>query len=281
MRLLPASPVLHLSPTALQVGIREPVVLDGLSPLQMTFVGSLEGGRAIGQGEARRHRRLLDRLSDAGLLERPDQTPIAAPPGTVRFRSAAALAVEAATVLARSGWAIAFDDRDHTRTQGAHVAPGSTRGVHAAQRVREAVPGAHVRGASAAADVDVVVTVGLPVTATRALMSADALHVLVVCDERGVTVGPAVAPGAGPCAVCLGLWASEADDRWPRLALQCETRRPRASALTSGIAGMLVAGAVTTLHGGGTPPTWRVEEAHLEPVPDPSRHPACRCAGPR
>lgn len=274
MRLRPSAPVLARTESSAQVGVHQPVVLTTLSPAQLHFLGSLEGGRHVSAREERMHAVILERLAHGGQLA-PDPEPTA----RVRFHSAGAIAVEAATVLTRLGWRVAFADPAPAR-EGEHparAAAGSSAGAHAAQRVRRAVPGAQVQGSDAAADLDVLVTVGLPVTVQRTLLSTDAPHLLVACDERGATVGPVVVPGSGACAQCLGMHATERDGLWPRLALQCETRRPRTDALTAGLAGMLVARLATRFLTGAPAAMWRVDDDSLRALPVPPPHEACRC----
>lgn len=274
MRLSPLAPVLARGAGELQIGIRDPLVLDGLSASERRFVMSLEGGRRIGAAERRRHGRLLDRLAGAGLdaSARPA-------PACVRFHSASALAVEAAVALSRAGRAVSFADAARAR-RDPHTAAvaGGSRGALAAQRVRRVVPEAEVRSAHAAADVDVLVTLGPPLTLARALLATDAPHLLVACDERGVTVGPLVVPGATACAQCLGLAATDADRAWPSLALQCEARTPRTDALVASIAGALAAASVDAFLRGSAPPTWRVEDGSIDRVPHAHSHPQCACS---
>ena len=277
MRLRPGAPVLARTTTELQVGLRRPVVLSTLTPAQVDFVCSLEGGRNVGAREARLHADLLDTLGRGSML-----APEAAPTAAVRFHGAGAIAVEAATVLARLGWSVAFVDRGRARDHGhgAPVATGSSVGMLAAQRVRTAVADATVHGADAPADLDVLITVGIPVTVQRALLTADAPHLIVACDERGATVGPVVTPGNGPCAQCLGLHHTDRDHLWPRIVLQCETRRPRMDPLTAGLAGMLVARLASDFASGARPSMWRVDDEGVVEVSVPDVHPDCGCSAP-
>ncbi|WP_144018903.1 hypothetical protein [Demequina sp. NBRC 110056] len=279
MRLLPSSPVLTRGPGAVQVGLASPVVLDGLTPAQERFLGTLDGGRSVGPSEARRHRALLEALA-TGRQTSPEAPERA--PARVRVHSGSALACEAGTVLARCGWAVGFVDpapaRRHHLT-GAQIAPGSSRGTAAAHSVRSRVPGAEVRGPDAEVDLDILVSVGLPVLASRRLLSADRPHLIVATDEHGATVGPLVTPGTGPCCTCLGLWAAESDPEWPIVALQCESREPRCDPLVAGLAGMLAASAAQSFASGRPPRTWRVDAYGARPVDAPPQHPACACSG--
>ncbi|MFV0633459.1 hypothetical protein [Demequina sp.] len=275
MRLTPACPVIVRGLTSVQVGLHAPVILERLTAEQMRFLATLEGGRNLGASEQRRHRALLESLADAGQTARPS-----APAAVVRFRSGTAIAVEAATMLARLGWAIAFADGGRAwqgPRENTVLAPGSSHGSAAAARVRATVPGADVRGADATAALDVLVTVGIPVTAARLLLSDDQPHLLVTVDEGGVTVGPLVIPGATACVTCLGLAATERDRLWPAVALQCEGRTPHTTPMLAGLAGMLTARACTHLSAGTDPGVWRVSDEGVRQLPSPEPHPACAC----
>ena len=52
----------------------------------------------------------------------------------------------------------------------------------------------------------------------------DVPHLPVVFGDAGVTVGPFVRPGRGPCLRCLDLHRTEADPAWPAMATQLHTR---------------------------------------------------------
>ncbi|HZK06300.1 MAG TPA: hypothetical protein VFC82_10740 [Actinomycetaceae bacterium] len=52
------------------------------------------------------------------------------------------------------------------------------------------------------------------------LMRSDRPHLPLVIDDDGVSVGPFVRPGMGPCTRCLELARTEADPAWPTLAPQ-------------------------------------------------------------
>ena len=48
----------------------------------------------------------------------------------------------------------------------------------------------------------------------------DVPHLSVVDDERGITIGPLVEPGRGPCLRCIELARRDADTAWPAIAAQ-------------------------------------------------------------
>lgn len=73
----------------------------------------------------------------------------------------------------------------------------------------------------------------------------DVAHLPVVFGDRGVTVGPSVVPGAGPCVRCLDLHRRDADPAWPAMAAQLHARgRFGESRLVSDAVSAVVAGVV-------------------------------------
>ena len=52
----------------------------------------------------------------------------------------------------------------------------------------------------------------------------DVPHLSVVDDERGITIGPLVEPGRGPCLRCIELSRRDADAAWPAIAAQLAGR---------------------------------------------------------
>ncbi len=52
----------------------------------------------------------------------------------------------------------------------------------------------------------------------------DVPHLAIVDGERGVTVGPLVEPGRGPCLRCVELDRRDADGAWPAIAAQLAGR---------------------------------------------------------
>ena len=112
----------------------------------------------------------------------------------------------------------------------------------------------------------------------------DIPHLPVVVGDGGVTVGPLVEPGAGPCLYCLQLTRTDADPAWPAIATQLWNRPPPAmTRLAIAEASAFAARRVLErfADGPGAPLSW-----HLgKPTGDISsrewtRHVSCRCAVP-
>jgi hypothetical protein len=62
----------------------------------------------------------------------------------------------------------------------------------------------------------------------------DVPHLPVIFADRGVTIGPIVEPGRGPCLYCLERHRSDADPAWPAIASQLWGRKaPTETALVS------------------------------------------------
>lgn len=75
----------------------------------------------------------------------------------------------------------------------------------------------------------------------------DVPHLPVVFGDTGVTVGPFVEPGAGPCIRCVDLHRTDTDPAWPAMAAQLHTA-PRAGetalvacAVSSAVASVVLA----------------------------------------
>jgi hypothetical protein len=56
-------------------------------------------------------------------------------------------------------------------------------------------------------------------------LRADIPHLPVVFTDAGVTIGPLIEPGVGPCLYCLERYRSDADAVWPAIASQLWGRR--------------------------------------------------------
>lgn len=75
----------------------------------------------------------------------------------------------------------------------------------------------------------------------------DVAHLPVVFGDGGVTVGPSVVPGRGPCVRCLDLHRRDADPAWPAMAAQLHARgrfgesRIVSDAVSAVVAGVVVA----------------------------------------
>lgn len=225
--------------------------------------------------EQRKHAALLRKLESAGMLVRTSHEQPPSP--CVRIHGAGALGTEAAVTLARAGLAVSVVDRARARSAAAPHLPDPDCGAVALARVSSLVPQAQVRGAHADAVLDVVISAGPAVARTRELLSANQPHLLVECGERGVSVGPVVAPGVTACGICLGLYASDERAEWPTLALQCDSRRPRVAPATATVAGALVAHEAIAFVEGRPTGRWRVEADRVHEVAPLAPHPDCRC----
>jgi bacteriocin biosynthesis cyclodehydratase domain-containing protein len=117
----------------------------------------------------------------------------------------------------------------------------------------------------------------------------DISHVPVMVSDGGITVGPFVEPGSGPCLYCLQLAMMDDDPAWPAIATQLWSRPAppltllavaEAAAFTARrIRERLAAGPA-----GATPAeatSWRLAAANGELSSRAwTRHAACRCAAP-
>ena len=220
MRLRQGTRVLDRGDGTLHVGVRSPVVLSGLSTSQRRFVERLEAAKSVTNRAAAPFREIVSVLENAGLLtsQPPERR-------TVAVNDAGPLGLSVGVALARSGWAVHFEDAAPASASPPHTyAPatlGTTRQAAAADTVARLVPGAEVHVGTARADAWVLISHGAPaIDAAFALMSTDVPHIFVVTDERGAIVGPFAVPGEGACGLCDGLARVAVDPAWPSLALQ-------------------------------------------------------------
>jgi hypothetical protein len=234
--------VLDRGDGTVQVGLRSPVVLAGLSAEQRRFVERLETARSVTSRASAPFGEIVARLDDAGLLARkPSER------RTVALDDAGPVGLSVGIALARAGWSVHFEDDAPASASPPHTyAPGTlatTRQSAAADTVARLVPGAEARASAARADAWVLISHGAPaIDAALALMSTDTPHLFVVTDERGAMVGPFAVPVEGACGLCDGLARAAVDPAWPRLALQL-----RAPSLTPPYADPDVAAAITGL----------------------------------
>jgi hypothetical protein len=112
----------------------------------------------------------------------------------------------------------------------------------------------------------------------------DIPHLPVVIGDGGVTVGPLVEPGSGPCLYCVQLTRTDDDPAWPAIATQLWNRQaPAMTRLAVAEAAAFAARRVLdrTTAGPGTAVSWRVAAVGGAISPRAwTRHAACRCAVP-
>ncbi len=258
MRLRDGARVLARGDGSLQVGVRAPLVLKGLTAAQRRFVERLEGGRPVTPHEAQAFADLVSRLDAAGLFR-----PAPAGRASVCIDDAGPVGLALGVTLARDGWAVRYRDTglpaaSPPRTY-ADGSVASTRQAAAIEAVSRQVPGADVRVGSAVVDAWVLISAGAAaLPAAVPLMAADAPHLFVVPDERGIEVGPLVVPGVSACGTCAGLYRASVDPEWPSLALQLAAggaEPVRATADVAATAAGLAAGALAAWRA-GEPEAW-------------------------
>ena len=118
----------------------------------------------------------------------------------------------------------------------------------------------------------------------------DIPHLPVVAGDAGVTVGPLVEPGSGPCLYCVQLTMADADPAWPAIATQLWSRPPPSPselviAQSAAFAVRQVVARVATGSTGagstGAATSWRLDAATGELSSRGwTRHAECRCAAP-
>lgn len=192
LKLDPRWPLVWRNPFSLQFGIDPPRVrLDDLTDSEERMLAALAigvtlPGLAVICGERLEVRdALLTRLEPVMLSGLPQ-----APPPLVAVSGVGSLASAVTAVLAGCGI-----------------------------RVVTAADPAELEHTSP--DLAVVVGQFVLAPATHAVwLRRDIVHLPVVASETGVTIGPIIEPGEGPCLLCLELYRRDADPAWPAVAAQ-------------------------------------------------------------
>lgn len=115
-------------------------------------------------------------------------------------------------------------------------------------------------------------------------LNRDIPHLPIVLGDRGVTIGPFVEPGSGPCLHCVHLRRTDDDSAWPVLATQLWGRD------TPGVDSVVLAEATAfvcrRIADRDTNPeavagrSWRLDLDGTVTERQWSRHPECSCAAP-
>lgn len=228
MRLIPGARVLMRADGSLQVGVREPLILDGLTGSERRFVERLESAGSVAPSDLSRYSAVIERLHAARLLAR-DTSDAAQPSPHASVNDGGPVGCGIALALARAGWAVAIHDEGRAiQAPRGTYDPGSlavTRQAAASDTIRRLLPDAAVHAGWAPSDVDIIVSHGAPLLeAAVPLMSRDKPHLFVTTDERGARVGPLVIPGQSACGTCAGLSRLPNEPEWPMLSLQLTAR---------------------------------------------------------
>ena len=116
-----------------------------------------------------------------------------------------------------------------------------------------------------------------------AWLNRDVPHLPVVVGERTVTVGPLVEPGDGPCLYCVQLARLDADPAWNAVATQLLGRRGRVvgdleRTEAAAFVARRVLGRLSGQRYRGR--AWRLDAAGGVTSRSWGRHPDCRCGAP-
>jgi hypothetical protein len=111
----------------------------------------------------------------------------------------------------------------------------------------------------------------------------DIPHLPVVVGDGGVTIGPLVEPGAGPCLYCVQLIRTDDDPAWPAIATQLWNRpAPAVTPLALAEAAVFAARRVLERlgRGPGLAVSWHLPVAGGVSSRAWTPHARCRCAAP-
>lgn len=257
LRLDPRLPLVWRTPASVQLGI-DPVVvvLDDVTELDERMLSALvvgvsDSGLAMLAGSRNAERDALL----AALGPALSTAPLTQPTATVAVHGAESLVSAIATTLAQSG---------------IDVVTGPDAASLAEQRPTLAVIAAHYV---------------LQPDVHGLWLRRDVPHLPVVLGDAGMTVGPFIEPGTGPCLLCLELHRRDLDPAWPAIAAQLLGRRSRAE---SPVVVMEAAAAACRLvlerlragAGPGAAASLRLDAATgRREVRTWQRHPDCGCSG--
>lgn len=241
-------PLVWRSPSSLQFGVDVPlVVLDDVDAATERLVAALVGGISHSGFDMMVRSAGLDPEAAAALLTRLE-------PALEREASVAA------TRVAVSGDGPLADElRGVLDAEGVLAAPN------------ESAP-------------DLAVVVAGWVIAPEdhgSWLRRDIPHLPVVIGDGGVTVGPLVEPGSGPCLYCVQLTRTDDDPAWPAIATQLWNRpAPAMTRLEVAEAATFIARCVLTrlAEGAGDAVSWTLNGAVSSRAW--TQHEACRCAVP-
>jgi len=113
----------------------------------------------------------------------------------------------------------------------------------------------------------------------------DIPHLPMVAGDAGITIGPFVEPGSGPCLYCVQLTMTDEDAAWPAIATQLWSRPapPLAELAVTEAAADAARRVLRRLDRGpaATAESWRLASATGELSSRVwARHAECRCAAP-
>lgn len=216
LKLDPRWPLVWRTPQSVQLGVDPAkVIIDELTPGQEKMLAALTVGIShsglglLCDGRVAERDELLALLEPALL---PAPTPTA--PAVVALAGVGPLVDELSRLLASTGVRVLL--------------------AESASDFDESAP-------------DVAILTGhfvLSPTVHALWLRRDVPHLPIVLSDTGVTVGPFIEPGDGPCLLCLELHRRDADPSWPALAAQLFGRRSVAESTVLAIEGAALAARV-------------------------------------
>jgi bacteriocin biosynthesis cyclodehydratase domain-containing protein len=212
-RLDPALPLVWRTPDTVQLGAAAPrAIIERPGPLETGLLQALRHGASLStlvtigsgfDGTPDQVRAFVDRLAPACLE--------------------AETGADAATDAASAPNSIAVDGEGPLAELVAAELRSLGHEVGRLDRGRDDQP---VPRSEPAEPALVVIIADWAITPARhlPLMRRDVPHLVVLCDDAGIRVGPLVEPGVGPCVRCLDLARRDEDAAWPVIAAQLAGR---------------------------------------------------------
>jgi hypothetical protein len=244
-------PLVWRSPSSLQFGVDSPlVVLDDLDERAERMIAALVGGISTSGFEMMARSAGLATEAADELLQRLEPV-LEADSAPAEFR-----------VAVEGGGPLADELRRALDAEGVLAAPD------------ESAPGL------------AVIVAGWVISPEDhgSWLRRDIPHLPVVIGDGGVTVGPLVEPGTGPCLYCVQLTRTDDDPAWPAIATQLWNRPvPAMTRLAVAEAAAFTARRVLerVTAASGEAMSWRLaaRDGAVSPCAW-TRHAACRCAAP-
>jgi bacteriocin biosynthesis cyclodehydratase domain-containing protein len=198
----PALPRVWRTPDSVQFGVDRPaLVLDGVTAAEERMLSALAGGVTPRGLEMIARRSRASPAEVAALLEKVAPLLVASP---ARDPAPALVVLDGAGPTAATVQRLLGD-------AGVEVLAGLSWADPAVERADAAV---------------LVASYAVEPQRHARWLRRDIPHLSVVYSDGGVTVGPLVSPGAGPCLRCVDLHRTDADPAWPALATQLHTLPP-------------------------------------------------------
>ncbi len=217
--------VFEVSPGLVQVGStpEHSVLLTGIDQEELAWLNALAADKKQ-RTIPPRAPALLKKLEEAGLL----RTPSPLEEMRVRVQGLDRIGLRLMQLLANAGVrALEVRDRRPVDDQVSGLLPAHTLGITRQKAAKDALkrccPDTRVTHLD---QPDLVFVSSARVWdhgVLSELVSHDVAHLPVVQEDRAITVGPLIAPGRTPCALCIDKHVQDTLPQWPQMHMVLQT----------------------------------------------------------